>query len=281
MNKIIKKNKNSLNDLTSTEWLPETISVWTQRGLGSKHPDTQIEKQHPAPFSFTDVSRLIKFFTKKNNTVLDPFVGVGSTLKACAIENRNGIGIELNPFFVRLSKKRLKHETAKNVEVKQTIIQGDSRKSLSKIQSESIDFIVTSPPYWNILSKVDHKVKKLRLQKNLRKDYGNLKGDLSNIKTYENFLDELVKIFIECKRVLKSGKYMSIIVSDFRHKSKYYMFHSDLMNALEKIGVEPKGLKVLYQRHKGVFPYGYPYAYVPNIHNQFILILQKPKKNEK
>jgi hypothetical protein len=53
------------------------------------------------------------------------------------------------------------------------------------------------------------------------------------------------------------------------------------MNALEKIGIEPKGLKVLYQRHKSVFPYGYPYAYVPNIHNQFILILQKPKKNEK
>ena len=122
---------------------------------------------------------------------------------------------------------------------------------------------------------------KFRLQKKLRKDYGNLKGDLSNIKTYEDFLDQLVKIFIECKRVLKSGKYMSIIVSDFRHKSKYYMFHSDLMNALEKIGIEPKGLKVLYQRHKSIFPYGYPYAYVPNIHNQFILILQKPKKNEK
>jgi DNA modification methylase len=281
MNKIIKKHKNSLNDLTSTEWLPETISVWTQRGLGSKHPDTQIEKQHPAPFSFTDVSRLIKFFTKKNNTVLDPFVGVGSTLKACAIENRNGIGIELNPFFVKLSKKRLKDETVGNNKIKQIIIQGDSRQSLSKIQNESVDFVVTSPPYWNILSKVDHKVKKFRLQKNLRKDYGNLKGDLSNIKTYEDFLDQLVKIFIECKRVLKSGKYMSIIVSDFRHKSKYYMFHSDLMNALEKIGIEPKGLKVLYQRHKSVFPYGYPYAYVPNIHNQFILILQKPKKNEK
>jgi len=281
MNKIKKKHKNSLNDLTSTEWLPETISVWTQRGLGSKHPDTQIEKQHPAPFSFTDVSRLIKFFTKKNNTVLDPFVGVGSTLKACAIENRNGIGIELNPFFVKLSKKRLKDETVGNIKIKQTIIQGDSRLALSKIQNESVDFVVTSPPYWNILSKVDHKVKKLRLQKNLRKDYGNLKGDLSNIKTYENFLDELVKIFTECKRVLKSGKYMSIVVSDFRHKSKYYMFHSDLMNALEKIGIEPKGLKVLYQRHKSVFPYGYPYAYVPNIHNQFILILQKPKKNEK
>ena len=59
------------------------------------------------------------------------------------------------------------------------------------------------------------------------------------------------------------------------------MFHADLTQRLEKIGYQSKGLTVLYQRHKRVFPYGYPYAYVPNIHNQFILILQKPKSNEK
>ena len=108
MKKIKKRKlpKNILNDLTPKEWLPETISVWTQRGLGAKHPDTKIEKEHPAPFSFTDVSRLIKFFTKKNNLVLDPFVGIGSTLKACAVEGRAGIGIELNPRFVKLTKKR-------------------------------------------------------------------------------------------------------------------------------------------------------------------------------
>ena len=59
------------------------------------------------------------------------------------------------------------------------------------------------------------------------------------------------------------------------------MFHADLAQRLEKIGYQSKGLTVLYQRHKRVFPYGYPYAYVPNIHNQFILILQKPKLNGK
>ena len=48
--------RNSLNDLTAAEWIPETISVWTQKGLGANHPDAQIEKLHPAPFSFTDVS---------------------------------------------------------------------------------------------------------------------------------------------------------------------------------------------------------------------------------
>src|SRR5919206_104478 len=102
--------RNKLNDLTASEWIPETVSVWTQRGLGANHPDAQIERQHPAPFSFTDVSRLILFFTKRGATVLDPFVGVGSTLKACAIEGRKGIGIELNPKYAKLARQRLATE---------------------------------------------------------------------------------------------------------------------------------------------------------------------------
>jgi len=276
-----KRPKNILNDLTPKEWLPETISVWTQKGSGAKHPDTKIEREHPAPFSFTDVSRLIKFFTKKNGLVLDPFVGIGSTLKACSIEGRAGIGIELNPKFVKLTKKRLSTELKDKKSNKQKILQGDSRKILLKLETNSIDFIVTSPPYWNILSKVDHKVKQERLSKNLIKDYGNTRKDLSNIPTYSKFLDELILIFKECWRVLKPGKYISVIVSDFRHKSKYYMFHADLMNRLELIGFKSKGITILYQRHKRIFPYGWPASFVPNIHNQFILILQKPKLNEK
>ena len=49
--------KNQLNDLTAREWIVETVSVWNQKGLGAGHPDAQIERLHPAPFSFTDVSR--------------------------------------------------------------------------------------------------------------------------------------------------------------------------------------------------------------------------------
>jgi hypothetical protein len=70
---------------------------------------------------------------------------------------------------------------------------------------------------------------------------------------------------------------MAVVVSDFRDKSKYVMFHADLATALEPFGLEMRGLKVLYQRHKRIFPYGYPYAYVPNIHHQFIMILQNAK----
>jgi len=271
--------RNQLNDLTAKEWIPETISVWNQRGLGAGHPDAQIERQHPAPFSFTDVGRLIRFFTKKGHTVLDPFVGVGSTLKACAIDGRLGIGIELNPEFAKLSRMRLAAEVRdmfSTVEG-QRIIEGDARDHLPVIPNESIDFIVTSPPYWSILKKADHKVRQERTEKGLAQDYGSDARDLGKIERYDDFLHELVDIFGECTRTLKRGRYMAIVVSDFRDKSKYIMFHADLAHALEPYGLEMRGLKVLYQRHKKVFPYGYPYSYVPNIHNQYVLILQKPK----
>jgi len=71
---------------------------------------------------------------------------------------------------------------------------------------------------------------------------------------------------------------MAIIVSDFRDKSKYVMFHADLARSLQMYGLELKGISILYQRHKRIFPYGYPFAYVPNIHHQYILILQNIKK---
>jgi DNA modification methylase len=271
--------RNLLNELTAREWIPETVSVWNQRGLGAGHPDAQIERQHPAPFSFTDVGRLIRFFTKRGHTVLDPFVGVGSTLKACALDERLGIGIELSPEFAELSRRRLATEVRDIFSTAdgQRILEGDARDHLPTLGDESVDFVVTSPPYWSILKKEDHKVRQERTRKGLAKDYGIDPRDLAKIESYDDFLRELTAIFGECARVLKRGRYMAIIVSDFRDKSRFIMFHADLARALESYGLEMRGLKVLYQRHKKVFPYGYPYSYVPNIHNQYILILQKPK----
>lgn len=273
--------KNKLNALTAKEWISESVSVWRQKGLGAGHPDAKIEKLHPAPFSFTDVSRIIRFFSKPGEKILDPFVGIGSSLKAAALEGRNGVGIELNPYFAELAVERLDGEIDIDLELKteQTVIQGDCREVLKGLADESFQLVVTSPPYWNILHKTDHKAQQEREDKGLATRYSeDDPKDLGNIHEYSDFLDVLEEIFGECARVLEAKKHMCIVVGDFRDKSQYRMFHADLANRLEaSTGLVLKGITILYQPHKRLFPYGYPAAYVPNLHHQYILIFRKDK----
>jgi|SRR3989344_5733483 len=278
VNKGIFHKGNSLNDLTGKEWLPLTKSFWMQSGLGANHEHAKIEKQHPAPYGFKDISKLILFFTKKGNMVLDPFSGVASTSKACALIGRKSIGIELTKKWVDLSKIRLKKEVSDSSE--QEIIHGDARQKLQKYKDEYFDFIVTSPPYWQILNKkLDLKTKE-RVENGLSKKYSEDKNDLGNILDYYEFLEELKKVFIECYRVLKNKKYCTVIVSDFRHKSKFIPYHIDVIKMMQETNFELQGITILAQNHKSLKPYGYPYAYVQNIHHQYILMFKKDDKRK-
>ncbi|THU41182.1 DNA methylase [Niastella caeni] len=271
---------NKLNELTSKEWLTETVTVFSQKGLGANSKDAQIEKQHPAPFSFQDVAKLMRFFTKKGDKVLDPFNGVASTLKACAFEEREGYGIELNEKYYNLSIERIKTEVPNELQYKskQKVIHGNSIEEIEKFEDDFFDFIITSPPYWNILETVDHKVKQTRISNKLDIKYSEDELDLANIDTYEHFIEVLSRFFNSCARKMKSKKYLAVIVSDFRKKEDYYIYHADLANAITKNGFyKLKGIRILYQRHKSIYPYGYPFTFVPNMHHQNVLIFQKIK----
>lgn len=278
--------RNTLNDLNGSKWLPETKSFFYQKGLGAKHPHAQIERHHPAPFSYQDVEHLIAFFTKKGMTVLDPFGGVGSTAKACELEGRICTSIELQKNWHDLAIKRLETEVGEGTSKNHHFIQGDSREVLKLLGDSSFDFMITSPPYWSILNKkADYKVKKERLANNLATNYSdNDENDLANIGDYDDFLKILVDdVFLQCGRVIKPKKYMCIVVCDFRNKSEFISFHSDLIQAINHretgggFRLYLQGVKVLLQNHKTLLPYGYPFAYVENIHHQYVLIFRKDK----
>ncbi|MHB8639484.1 MAG: TRM11 family SAM-dependent methyltransferase [Candidatus Acidiferrales bacterium] len=269
---------NCLNDLSGKEWVPETVSVWIQRGLGKGHEHAQIERQHPAPFSFQDVARLIRFFSKKGETVLDPFVGVGSTLKAAALEERRGIGIELNKKYADLARIRLKTELPNELAFRkeQKVILGDARSIIPQLTANSVKLVVTSPPYWNILHKEDHKARQERVAHGLDTRYSrDAAGDLGNIESYSEFLETVSDTLALTRSCLANGGHLCLVVGDFRQKSQYVMFHADIAHEMQGRGFTLKGIMILYQRHKRVFPYGFPYAYVPNLHHQYIVVLAK------
>jgi len=271
--------RNNLNDLTAKEWIQETKSFFLQRGLGVNSPEAKYEKMHPAPFSFTVITKLIRFFTKQNGKVFDPFLGVGSTIKACLELKREGFGIEISPKWCELTRKRLLEESKYKIDDAHLIC-GDSRNLKEYFENNFFDFIITSPPYWNILEKKDHKANERVLNGQATK-YSENNLDLGNISDYHKFLDELSSIFLDCYDILKPGKYINIIVSDFRHKSEFVAFHADLINKITNKKLERyfilKGIKVLVQNAKKLYPYGYPFCYVENIHHQYILVLEKSK----
>ncbi len=116
--------RNKLNDLNGKEWI-KFLKSWyvfdaLKSDLDEEKAVTKNTKDHPATFSPTMISEFIKFFTKKNMVVLDPFVGIGTTLIACDRTNRKGIGVELNKKYVNIVKKRIRD--------KQKIIHGNSQE---------------------------------------------------------------------------------------------------------------------------------------------------------
>jgi DNA modification methylase len=296
MKNIILKNRKkepiSLNNLNGKEWVKTTKTVWhnltdiknftfienaIETGVlfSESPPRDELKKLHPATFSENDVAKLIRFFTKEKETVLDPFLGSGSSAIASIKENRNFIGIELYEEWFNIAQERVSNsKNLFNSQVDIKVYCNDSYEILKSINDNSIDFIVTSPPYWGILDKIDHKAKQ-RIKNNFKTNYGKHNYDLSNIEKYSDFIQALKMHFKEYYRVLKTKKYLSIIVSDFRHKQKYYMFHADIANALEDVGFIIQGLIVLVQDNKKLYPYGFPTTFVPNIANQFIVIGRK------
>lgn len=267
-------NRNTLNDLTGKEWLLLTKSIW----ISEKCADDKFAFQHPAPFLINDIRKLIRFFTKKNMIVLDPFCGSGTTLVAAARENRMGLGIDLNKKYCQMTKKRLQQLKLKK---NQQIICGDSLKKISQIKSK-IDYCVTSPPYHNILRHSGGGLREAK-DKDVRNGarigveyYSDDKRDLGNQTQYKGFLVLLQKVMAEVYKKLRDKKYTSIIISDFTVNKKETNASGDVIRLMQEIGFSFEGTIVLVQDNKPLYPFGYPFAYKINHHHQYILNFRKP-----
>ena len=292
----------TLNNLTAREWLPLTRSAfidgvaepsadltWENAlqfadaedhdafdGAGSTavlsrpQPRSAAKRLHPATFPESDAGRLIRFFTKYRETVLDPFIGSGSTAVAANREGRNCLGFELYDHWADIARQRVDLAWSPGVDAEIRTV--EALAGLSELPDRSIDFILTSPPYWQILRKKDKKARRERVAPGLPTEYGSDSRDLGNVRSYDEFLQTLQRHFAEWRRVLRPRGYSAVIVSDFRHGKRYHPFHADIGRHLEQAGFTLQGIVVIVQDNKRLYPYGFPTTYVPNICNQFVVI---------
>ena len=99
-----KKKKKGVSDITKEEFIEWTNGLWTFSGESRKRIG------HPAPYPLELPKRCIKLFSYIGDTILDPFVGSGTTLISAYNLNRKAIGVEISKDYFYLAINRIKRE---------------------------------------------------------------------------------------------------------------------------------------------------------------------------
>jgi DNA modification methylase len=219
--------------------------------------------------------RLINNYTHENDTILDIFSGVGTTLYAAQVTRRNGIGIELNKDFTEFTDRRLKLDrqrsstpeiSHKKTSKGQNIVQinADCREILDYIPPKSIDLMITSPPYWDLLKQPPSR-RNLKNQKFLKENYSKAPGDLSNDRSLEAFLGNIKHIFSNVHQVLKPGARCIINTADYRRQGEFIPLSSNYIKIMQTLKFELKNI-IIWDRRRdydiGLF--SYPYNFIAN-----------------
>ena len=283
---------NMLNELSGEEWLYFTKSLLTTADpseLG--HAE---RKAHGANKPPRLMARLIEFFTKPGELVLDPFAGVGGTLLGAAMcrGHRRAVGFEIEPKWADVYASVVQSNAGSTLAdlgsadpggprtfdaTDSELVVGDAMELLRDVADGSVDFIATDPPY-NPQLRITMSGGKLAAEHaNRRTDYAMVTADprdLANSTSYDEFLARMEAVFAELRRVLRDKRYAAVIVRDAYQDGRYRFTGSDLAARAERVGFVTKGDLIWYQAGTRLRPYGYPRGFVPNIVHQHILILR-------
>jgi len=261
-----------LNNLSGKDWLRYSFSIW--RDIQKNKEEMTLK--HPAMFPIQLAERLIDIFTNsREQLVLDPFVGSGSTLIAAQNKGLRAVGFDTNKDYISMVENRLENvyksffSKPGNIQV----IHDSSENMDSHLYSESVDLTITSPPYWDILNR-----KRTADRKEIR-TYSNSQDDFGNITDYDKFLGALKLVFEKVHKVTKVGRYCVVVVMDIRKKSKFFPFHSDLAEFMNEINFCLCDT-IIWDRQKqynNMRPLGYPYSFVVNKVHEYISIFKKVK----
>ncbi len=272
--------ENRLNELSAQEWLKFT-KTWF---IHNPPPRKKSEKLHPAKYPEGMIEEFVRFFTKEGQVVFDPFLGTGSTLVACHTSKRNGIGIELQKKYADIARARVKELesqqklTSKGSAMlcKQAVLEGNSadvEKLWKEYSLPQVDFVITSPPYGPMLNKKGLAAQE-REEEGLDTKYSNDPADLGNARSYDDFLQRLVAIFVAVKPTIKEGGYLVVILQNYMDKGDYKTLAWDFAKEMTK-HYQLRGERMWLQDNKTLYPYGYKYSFVPNVHHHYCLVFKK------
>ncbi|MGE5530520.1 MAG: DNA methyltransferase [Bacteroidota bacterium] len=308
-----RKPQNTLNDLEGRDWIKFTKS-WlicdSRRYVRNK--DTEL---HPARYPEELVSEFVSFFTKQGEMVLDPFCGSGATLVSCHELGRRGIGVELSPRYHEVARQRLANlqadecvmlrgdatrlaeaglwegvalpegPSSSRPDLADDPTHGDGGPAEARpLQTAGdgclpqFDFIMTSPPYFNMLRKSRggvESVQKKRAKAGLDTHYSNDLHDLGNIDDYDDYIEALGRVFDQAALLLRPLRYLVVVIQNLRDTNgEVRPLAWDLQRRISQT-LSFQGERIWCQNSKPLGIWGYPKVFVPNYHHHYCLIFRK------
>jgi len=265
---------NRLNDLTPKDWLKFQKSWF----IHNPPPRKKNVLRHPAKFPETLAMEFITYFTKINQVVLDPMAGTGSALVAALRTGRHSYGIELNPTYAEIARQVLIEERKILGQVAEDIrsdmITGDAAcidEIMSGYEIPDIDYVLTSPPYWDMLHAAGAITQKERRKsQELDVYYSTDPHDLGNILDYDEFVAHLTQIYVNMRTFLRPGAYLTIIVKNIKKGGRIYPLAWDLAHKLGNT-YQLKDEKIWCQDNQRLSPYGMGNTWVSNTFHHYCL----------
>jgi hypothetical protein len=236
------------------------------------------EVLHPAKYPEELVTMFVSQFSKENDNIFDPMSGTGSTQMGALSIGRNAYGTELSTFFWEIANNRLLElvnptqmslfeDAAISNEFR--IECGDARR-FAEFSFPRIQYLLTSPPYWDMLNMKGAETQAKRQELGLRTNYSESEMDLGNQGDYSKFLDDLVDIYSTIFQQMGSGALATIVVKNIKKKGVSYPFAWDLSHRLT-------GVATLISEHFwlqddiSIFPFAFGRTWVSNTFHQYCL----------
>ena len=288
--KITQQRAKTFNGLSASEWASLSRSVWND--VSSARQKKHLK--HGATYPEKLCDRLISMYSKQGDTVLDPFLGTGTTVVAAVKNNRNGIGIELTERFFSVATDSI-NEVLNSSQLSllsdeqdlgtADIRKGDCCEVLKSIEDDTVQLTITSPPYADLIHKVvedrtlHHKNSAFVTENNATTNiYSDNEKDLGNM-SMDEYIKKVEIIMSELYRVAKPGGYNAWVVKDFRdtkNKIPYIDLHSKIAYAGEKAGFKYHDLIIWDQnQHRKLVLLGYPSVFYVNQNHSYIVVLRK------